>query len=98
MAYDRTLLSKEELAKFLESHPHWEVAGKALQRTYTFGRFLDGIEFVRQVALVAEKHDHHPDIDVRYTRVKLLLTTHDAGGLTYRDPKVAAEADALFRG
>ena len=98
MAYNRTPLSKEELDKFRAAHPEWEVAGNAIQRTYVFKKFLDGIEFVRQVAQVAEKHDHHPDIDIRYTKVKLFLTTHDAGGLTFRDPAVASEADALFKG
>lgn len=99
MAYDRTPLSKEALQKFLAEHPGWELTpNNGLLRTYTFQKFLDGVEFVRAVAQVAEKHDHHPDIDIRYTKVKLFLTTHDAGGLTFRDPAVASEADALYRG
>lgn len=95
MAYDRTLLAKEELEKFLTTHPSWRVVGGALEKTYSFASFLEAIGFVNRVAAVAEHNDHHPDIDVRYRSVTLRLTTHDAGGLTFRDPKVAAECDAV---
>jgi 4a-hydroxytetrahydrobiopterin dehydratase len=95
MAYDRTPLPAEELAKFLKDHPDWKVAGKSLERTYELPTFPAAIAFVTQVGFIAEKHDHHPDIDVRWRKVKLSLTTHDAGGLTFRDPAVASECDAL---
>ena len=95
MAYDKTPLSKEELEKFRAAHPEWEVVGKAIQRTYVFKKFLDGIEFVRQVAQVAEKHDHHPDIDIRYTKVTVTLSTHDAGGVTELDVQLASAMDKI---
>lgn len=93
MAYDRTLLTEAELKAFLTSHPAWRVEGKELTRTYELPSFLEAIAFVGRVAEAAEREDHHPDIDIRYRKVTLRLTTHDAGGLTFRDPKVAALAD-----
>jgi 4a-hydroxytetrahydrobiopterin dehydratase len=93
MAYDRTLLTEAELNAFLAQHPAWRVEGKALARTYELPSFREAIAFVGRVADAAEREDHHPDIDIRYRKVTLRLSTHDAGGLTFRDPKVAALAD-----
>ncbi|MFZ5472207.1 MAG: 4a-hydroxytetrahydrobiopterin dehydratase [Myxococcota bacterium] len=96
MAYDRTLLSEEEVAAFLAAHPFWRREGQELCRTYEFPSFPEGVAFVQRVAEVAERHDHHPDIEVRYRKVTLRLCTHDAGGLTFRDPQVADECDRAF--
>ncbi|PTL83015.1 4a-hydroxytetrahydrobiopterin dehydratase [Vitiosangium sp. GDMCC 1.1324] len=96
MAYDRTLLTPEALKQFLAEHPEWKHEGGMLRRTYEAPSFLGGIEFVSRVAKAAEAADHHPDIDIRWRKVTLALVTHDAGGLTWRDTKLAAEADTLF--
>jgi 4a-hydroxytetrahydrobiopterin dehydratase len=96
MARATPLLSDAELSAFLASHPDWRRVGQELRRTYELPSFLAGIAFVQRVAEVAEREDHHPDIDIRWRKVTLALTTHDAGGLTARDPRVAAEADRLF--
>lgn len=96
MAYDRTKLTADELNAFLQQHPHWKQQGDSLTRTIEFPSFLEGIAFVGKVAQIAEQHDHHPDIDIRWRKVTFTLTTHDAGGLTFRDPKVASEIDALL--
>ncbi len=98
MAYDRTLLTPEALKQFLAEHPEWKHEGGMLRRTYEAPSFLEGIEFVNRVAKAAEAADHHPDIDIRWRKVTLALVTHDAGGLTWRDSKLAAEADTLFAG
>jgi len=98
MAYDRTLLTPEALKQFLTEHPEWKHEGGMLRRTYEAPSFLEGIEFVGRVAKAAEAADHHPDIDIRWRKVTLALVTHDAGGLTWRDSKLAAEADTLFAG
>ena len=90
---DRTPLTREELDRFLAAHPSWREERGVLVREFQFGSFLEAIEFVNRVARVAERHDHHPDIDIRYQRVVLRLTTHDAGGLTFRDPLVAEECE-----
>ncbi len=97
MGYDRTPLPAEELAMFLRAHPAWRQVGAAIERTYELPSFPKAIEFVTRVAQVAEAHDHHPDIDIRFSKVKLSLTTHDAGGLTFRDPLVAAACDAMHQ-
>ena len=99
MAYDKTLLSPDALKQFLAEHPAWEHLardGGYLRRTYEAPSFLAGIRFVERVAQAAEAHDHHPDIDIRWRKVTLGLTTHDAGGLTSRDTRGATEADRLF--
>lgn len=96
MPYDRTLLTDAELQEFLRAAPEWKKVGQEIVRTYKFKTFLEGIAFVDKVARVAEANDHHPDIDIRYTSITLKLTTHDAGGLTFRDTKVARECDALL--
>lgn len=96
MANDRTLLTAEALQSFLTEHTGWKHEGGMLRRIYEFPAFLQGIAFVERVAQVAEAADHHPDIDIRWRKVTLALVTHDAGGLTWRDTKLAAEADRLF--
>jgi 4a-hydroxytetrahydrobiopterin dehydratase len=93
MAYDKTLLGEPELKEFLSKHPDWRVEGKALVRTFELPSFRQAMAFVDRVAEIAEREDHHPDIDIRFRRVTLRLTTHDAGGLTFRDPRVAELAD-----
>ncbi|MFN0062892.1 MAG: 4a-hydroxytetrahydrobiopterin dehydratase [Myxococcaceae bacterium] len=96
MAYDKTLLSPAHLNAFLVAHPTWKKDGEAIVRTYEAATFLEGIAFVQRVAQAAEEANHHPDIDIRYRKVRLLLTTHDAGGLTSRDIALAERADKLF--
>jgi 4a-hydroxytetrahydrobiopterin dehydratase len=96
MAYDRTPLSPDALQSFLTGYPHWKHEGGMIRRTYEAPTFLAGIAFVNKVAEAAEAADHHPDIDIRWRKVTLALVTHDAGGLTWRDTKLAAEADRLF--
>ncbi len=96
MAYDRTQLTPEALKQFLAEHPEWKHEGGMIRRTYEAPTFLAGIDFVSRVAMAAEAADHHPDIDIRWRKVTLALVTHDAGGLTWRDTKLAAEADTLF--
>jgi 4a-hydroxytetrahydrobiopterin dehydratase len=96
MAHDRTQLTPEALKQFLAEHPEWKHEGGMLRRTYEAPSFLSGIEFVNRVAKAAEADNHHPDIDIRWRKVTLALVTHDADGLTWRDSKLAAEADTLF--
>lgn len=89
-------LSAEEIAARLLSVPNWAIdSGGMLRRTFTFPGFLEAIGFVTRVATAAERADHHPDIDVRYSKVTLALSTHDSGGLTEKDFALAEETDGL---
>lgn len=75
----------------------WEILnGKNLSREFEFDNFLDGIHFVDNVAKVAEEKNHHPDIDIRYTKITTNLSTHTVGGLTENDFIMAAKIDELI--
>lgn len=86
-------LDDEPLAAFAATVPAWRVEGGTLRRSYRFADFRHAIFFVNAVAAIAEREDHHPDIAIRYRDVDLVLTTHDAGGLTENDFVVAAKID-----
>lgn len=88
-------LSPAEIASRLTAHPDWQIENAELVRTFEFDSFRAAVAFVNQVAALAEAANHHPDIDIRYNRVRLSLVTHDAGGLTAKDFNLAAAADKL---
>lgn len=83
----------------MENPDGWAVedGGKALVRSYTFNDFSEAFGFLTQVALHAEKADHHPEFTSRWNRVDFRLTSHDAGEITDRDRALAAAIDALAR-
>jgi len=85
-----TRLSDDQIDRGLEALPGWERAGGIITSTYAMPSFPLGIALVDRVAVLAEAADHHPDIDIRWRRVTLRLTTHDAGGLTAKDLELAA--------
>jgi len=88
-------LTAAEISYRLESLPDWKVESGILIRTFAFEDFLSSLTFVNRVGELAERVGHHPDIDIRYNRVRLALVTHDAGGLTGKDFDLAAEASKL---
>ena len=93
----RAKLSDLEIQRALGGLPGWARKGGVLQKTYSFARFADGIRFVDEIAKLADARDHHPDIDIRYTKVTFTLSTHDAGGITQADLDLAkAIEDAGF--
>jgi 4a-hydroxytetrahydrobiopterin dehydratase len=87
------LLSDIEIQRDLGSLQGWSRKGDVLTRTYAFRNFLQSIEFVNRVATLAESANHHPDIDIRYSKVTLTLSTHDAGGITSNDVNLARAID-----
>jgi 4a-hydroxytetrahydrobiopterin dehydratase len=89
------LLPDTEIEAFLEAHPEWSQTGAEITRTYQFANFNESMGFVTRVALVSEKADHHPDIDIRWNKVTLTVSTHSEGGLTARDLDLADTADGL---
>ena len=95
MARDRTKLPDPEVQAWLGKHPGWALEGGMIRRTFQLADFKAAMAFVNRVADAAEAADHHPDIDIRYSKVTLALVTHDAGGLTHRDLALAERADTL---
>jgi 4a-hydroxytetrahydrobiopterin dehydratase len=91
------LLSPEEIAHRHSEVPDWAIIDKSLRRTVVMPSFPDSIDFVNDVAQLAEGANHHPDIDIRLRKVTLLLTTHSVGGLTQNDFMLAAQIDGLLR-
>ena len=90
-------LSLEEARSRLAGLPGWQIEAGELVRTFQFKDFVAALDFVNQVGKAAEDAGHHPDIDIRYNRVRLALVTHDAGGLTAKDFDLAAKAGTLAR-
>ena len=87
--------SPEEASLRLNALPGWRIEDGQLTRTFSFKDFLAALAFVNRVGERAEQAGHHPDIDIRYNKVRLNLVTHDAGGLTGKDFDLAAAADML---
>ena len=73
---------------------HWRVVLGALRASFYTGSYARGVELVRRIADLAEQAGHHPDIDLRYARVRVVVTTHDAGGLTRKDVDLAGAISA----
>jgi 4a-hydroxytetrahydrobiopterin dehydratase len=88
-------LDDAAIEKALAGLSGWQREGQAIQKTYAFPDFKGSMAFVTKAALHAEAMDHHPDILVRYSRVTLTLSTHDAGGITEKDLTLARRIDGL---
>jgi 4a-hydroxytetrahydrobiopterin dehydratase len=88
-------LSQQEIETRLGGLPAWKVVSGELERVFTFADFVAALAFVNQVGSLAEEAGHHPDIDIRYNRVRLALVTHDAGGITAKDFNLAAAVSRL---
>ena len=91
-------LSEEERTDALDELDEWDFdeARDAITRSFTFEDFPEAFGFMARVALLAEKADHHPEWTNVWNRVDILLTTHDAGGLSHRDVDLARAIDALI--
>lgn len=87
-----------DIQRALGGLPGWSRRGDALTKTFTFERFADGIAFVGSVATIADSMDHHPDIDIRYTKVLISLSTHSAGGITRLDLDLAERIERVAKG
>ena len=82
-----------QIQQALNSLQGWELREGKISRLYRFKEFMESIEFANRVAKLAETHDHHHDILIRYNKVQLTLVTHSAGGLTEKDFQLAREID-----
>ena len=88
-------LTQQQIESFLGTHADWFLCEHAITRTYVFDDFKGSLRFVIQVGAAAEAADHHPDIDIRWNKVTLTLSTHSEGALTSKDLDLAGTFDAL---
>jgi 4a-hydroxytetrahydrobiopterin dehydratase len=89
-------LATQDIEQKLQQFPNWSLTGDSLQRTFNFDNFLQAMSFVTRIAELAEDLGHHPDILIRYNKVTLTVSTHDAGGLTDKDFEFARQADVVI--
>ena len=88
-------LSDDEIRSGLAALSGWERRDDEIEKTYQLASFPDAIAFVTRVAFLAEKANHHPDLDVRWRNVRVVLSTHDEGGITGRDLALAGEIEGV---
>lgn len=89
------LLNNQDIKDWLKKLPEWDLDKKQIDRTFEFDDFTLAMDFVNSVAEIAEEDDHHPEIDIRYNKVRVALSTHSEGGLTDLDFEVAEKIDTL---
>jgi 4a-hydroxytetrahydrobiopterin dehydratase len=91
----RSRLDETEVGRFLAAHRGWQSERGELRRTYDFKSFKESLRFVNEVAEMAERESHHPDIGLNYRRVTIALLTYDKDGVTSRDTEMAVKIDEL---
>jgi 4a-hydroxytetrahydrobiopterin dehydratase len=93
-----TKLDTAVVSAWLGAHPGWERVGEALVRKFTFPDFATALAFVVRMGCWAERHDHHPDVELGWGRARVAWSTHDAGGITPLDLELAEVTDSLAHG
>ena len=91
-----SLLEKNQLDSFVEKNPSGVIDSKTIKKEFKLDNFISAFGFISKVALLSEKMDHHPDWQNTYNKVKINLTTHDKGGITTNDIKLAESIDKLI--
>ena len=91
-------LSEQEIGVRLNAISHWKKVGSAISRTFVFEDFLESIDFINQIAGIAETNNHHPDIEIHWNKVTLAFTTRDQNGLTEKDFDCARQCEDIFGG
>ena len=90
-----TDITQADIDAFLSDHTEWELEDDTITRTFSFADFNEAMGFVTRAAIASEVADHHPDIDIRWNKVTVALSTHSVGALTSKDLKLAAAFDAM---
>ena len=90
-----TPLSEQDVQTALQKLSGWKRNGQAIERVFQFENFSDAMVFVNKIAEAAEEANHHPDITINYNKVTLQLVSHDSGGVTQRDVKMAAQINQV---
>lgn len=90
------LLGPQQIEEAVRGLSGWEYKNKAIVKTFRFTRFMQAVDFVNQVAAIAEGNDHHPDMTINYTRVTFVCSTHSEGGVTEKDLRLAHEIESAY--
>ena len=90
-------LSPDQIAEPLKALEGWAYRDNSICKLYRFKEFMDGIRFLNRVAEMAEAADHHPDVKINYIRVTFTCSTHDQGGVTEKDFKLAVQIEEAFK-
>ena len=89
-------LAAKQISLDLKAVPKWSQNAQTIRRTFAFEGFLEALDFVNRIGTKAQKVNHHPDIDIRFNKVTLTLSTHDEGGITGKDFFLAQQCDEVF--
>ena len=87
------LLSQQQINDSLQQLSEWSYTGEVIEKQYNLSNFVDAIDFVNDVAELAEDANHHPDITISYNKVTIVLWTHSEGGVTQKDIDLASEVE-----
>jgi 4a-hydroxytetrahydrobiopterin dehydratase len=90
-----TVLTDAEIQQALQNLPGWTKNGNAIERAFQFSNFVQAMDFVNEIAEAAEAVNHHPDIHISYSKVTLVLISHDSGGVTQRDVRMAGKINEI---
>ena len=90
------LLQNEELKELIAKIPGWEITSNSIEREFKFGNFIEAFAFMTKIALICEKHNHHPNWENVYSKVVIKLSTHDLGGITNLDQTIASEINEIY--
>ena len=90
------LLQKEEIKELGAKIPKWIIKSSFIERDFTFTNFIEAFSFMTKVALICEKHNHHPNWENVYSKVSIKLTSHDLGGISNLDQLIASEINNLI--
>jgi len=93
---NRRLLNQSEINKFLNSNKSWILKDNGIERTLSFTKYMNGIEFINKLAIKAEELNHHPDLIVGWCKVQVRFSTHDLGGISTFDLEMAESSDSFF--
>ena len=90
------LLQNEELKELSSKIPGWKITSNNIEREFIFGNFIEAFSFMTKIALICEKNNHHPNWENIYSKVIIKLSTHDLGGISNLDQKIASEINEIF--
>lgn len=89
-------LNLNQINEALNDLPGWTFTNDTIHKNLSFDSYMEGIDFVSQLAIKAEEHNHHPDLTVSWRKVGVIFSTHDSGSVTEKDIAMAKEVERLL--